>query len=519
MARVALGTGRWTRLAIALQVAAVALLAASAAVLATWLSGRPGLRVRADVTAARRNTLDAVLARIAEKLPQRATVEVFFRPMTGPFGPAVSDAQTRMRELLFVASNQFPDRLQVIEHNLADVSAAAQRLQELGVQEPNVVVVQCGEGRKVLKLLRDLVTIDPGDPQLRVPPRVESFRGEQALGEALLEVSLGARPRVYFAHGHGERDPFEREINGLAELRAALVSDGFDVERWEPAKTPAIPEDCDVLALVDPRQLYPAEVIEAIAAYVEGGGRLFVAPSRDENVLDGTGTAGELLRRFGVLVQSGFAAQPRRNAFGQYMTGAKDNAVLALPSESLSARHPITEPLQRLGIPLQNVAGARVFRTATAPTGGRIDTLAETPAESWLDLPDAQGLQDWRYDREGGELPGPLAIAVAVELAPLAAAPAEGELAERPVGRAVAFGSAEVLSNGPFAFARDFALNAFNWLAARDWRVSVRPRDRDRRQLDLVNTNALSTLNRVATFGLPGLCALLGCALAWRRRR
>lgn len=519
LGRVAVGTGRWTRLSIALQVLAVVLLAASAAAIATWLSGRPGLRLRADVTAARRNTLDPVLAGIAQELPQRATIEVFFRALPGPFGAAVDDAQTRTRELLFVASNQFPDRLQVIDHDLADVSAAGQRLQELGVQEPNVVVVQCGEGRKVLKLLRDLVTIDPGDPQLRVPPRVESFRGEQALGEALLEVSLGARPRVLFAHGHGERDPFEREIDGLAELRAALVSDGFEVERWEPAETPAVPEDCDVLALVDPRQRYPDEVLEAIATYVEDGGRVFVVPSRDEKVLDGAGTCGELLRRFGVLVQPGFAAQPRRNVFGQYVAGAKDNAVLALPSDNLSARHAITEPLQRLGIPLQNVAGARAFRAGTSPVGGRIDTLAETPAESWLDLPDAQGLQDWSFDREDGELPGPLVIAVAVELAPLSSAPAEGELAPRSVGRAVAFGSAEVLSNGPFAFARDFALNAFNWLAERDWRVSVRPRDRDRRQLDLVNTKALSTLHRVAAFGLPGLCALLGCALAWRRRR
>jgi hypothetical protein len=519
MARVALGTGRWTRLSIGLQVLAVVLLAAAAGALATWLSGRPGLRWRADVTATRRNTLEPALARIVEQLPAPATIEVFFRPAIEPFAQAMNDAQQRTRELLFVASNQFADRIRVVQYDANDVAATNQRLQELGVQEANVVVVQCGEGRKVLKLLRDLVRLDPGNPQMRIPPRVESFRGEQALGEALLEVSRGERPRILFAHGSGERDLDQRELGGLAELRAALVSDGFEVESWEPGSPPSVPEGCDVLALVDPRTPYPPEVLDAIEAYVHAGGRLFVAPSRDGAVLDGAGTAGELLRRFGVLVHPGFVAQPRPNVLGQYVEGAKENAVLAISSAGLSPRHAITEPLNRLGVPLQNVAGARAFRAGSAPAEGRIDTLVETAAGSWLDLPDAQGLHDWRFDRELGELPGPLAIGLAVELAPGEPAPAEGELAPRRAGRVVAFGSAEVLSNGPFPYARDFVLNAFNWLVERDWRVSVRPRDRDQRQLDLVNTRALSTINRVASFALPGVCALLGIALAWRRRR
>jgi ABC-type uncharacterized transport system len=521
MARVALGTSRWTRLAIGLQVAAIVLLAAAAAVLATWLAGRPGLRWRADLTATQRNTLDPALARIVAQLPEPATIEVFWRPVSEPFWrELVEDAQQRTSELLFVASNQFSDRLKVIDHAFTDVAAANQRLQELGVQEPNVVVVQCGKGRKVLKLLRDLVRVDPGNAQMRTPPRIESFRGDQALGEALLEVSRGERVRVLFAHGHGERDPFARELGGLSELRAALVSDGFEVENWDPEKTPDVPADCGVLALVDPRQPYPPAVLDAIEAYVSGGGRLFAVPSRANEVLDGAGTEGELLRRFGVLVQPGFAAQPRPNVFGQLVEGdSRVNPVLAIPNTGLSPRHPITEPLQRLGFALQNVAGARTFRSGQAPPEGRMDTLVETPTESWLDLPDAQGVQDWRFNRERGELPGPLTIALAVELAASGEAPPANELAPRRAGRVVAFGSAEVLSDGPFPYARDFALNAFNWLAERDWRLNVQPRDRDQRKLDLVNTHALSTINRVATFGLPGLCALLGCFLAWRRRR
>jgi len=521
MARIALGTGRWTRLGIGVQVLAVVLLAAAATALATWLAGRPGLRWRADVTATGRNTLDPVLAQIIERLPERATIEVFFRAMPEPLRAAASDAQQRMAELLFVAQNQFPERLRVVQHDLSDVTAAAQRLQELEVQEANVVVVQCGQGRKVLKLLRDLARLDLGNPVLKVPPRVESFRGDEALGEALLEVSRGDRPRILFAHGHGERDPYDSEVGGLGELRSALAADGFEVAWWEPGEDPRLPADCDVLALVDPRQAYTREELDAVATFVEAGGRLFVAPSRAGELLDGPGSTGELLRRLGIVVEPGFAAQLRPNALGEYVDGLKENAILFVASDGLDSRHPVSEPLHRLGYTLQNVAGARTFTRGTPPQGGRVDALVATPRESWLDLPDAQGEHDWRYDPRRGERAGPLAIAMAVEFPPLSGgAGAEGgELQPRRWGRVLAFGSAEALGNGSLRFSRDFLLNAFNWLAERDWRLNVRPRDLDRRQLDLVNTRALSIVNRIAFMGLPGAFALIGLALAWRRRK
>jgi hypothetical protein len=519
VARVAQGTGRWTRLGIAAQVLVVVLLSGAAAALATWLAGRPGLRLRLDVTATGRNTLDPALAGIVERLPEPVTIEVFFRPMREPLRAPAGEAQQRMAELLFVASNQFPGQLRVVQHDLRDVAAAAQRLQELEVQEDNVVVVTCGTNRKVLRLFRDLARLDPGNAMMKVPPRLEGFRGGEALGEALLEVSRGERPRILFAHGHGERDPYDSEVGGLAELRSALSADGFEVAWWEPGEDPQVPDDCDVLAIVDPRQPYTREELEAIAVWVEGGGRLLVAPSRSDDVLDGPGSAGELLRRFGIVVERGFAAQLRRNALGQFVDGIKECAILFLPTEGLSPRHPVTEPLHRLGYALQNLPGARAFRRGTAREDGRIDALVETPRESWLDLPDAQGKHDWVFTPDRGERAGPLAVAMAVEFPPPGADLTGGADQARPWARVLALGSAEGMGNGPFPFARDLLLNGFNWLAERDWRLNVRPRDQDVRQLDLVNTGALAVVNRVAFLALPGLFALLGVLVALMRRR
>lgn len=523
MADLARGTGSGTRLAIATQVVLVVLLAALAAGLATWLAGRPGLRVRWDATAANRNTLDPVLAGIVERLPERVTIEVFFRPVPGPAREAVQDAQQRMGDLLLVARNRYPELLSLIEHDLSDLSRAGRRLQELGVQGDNVVVVLRGDQKVVLRLERDLARFDPGNAVMKVAPRLESFLGDEALGEALLAVTRGEAPSILFSTGHGERDPFDTEVGGLGQLQSALAADGFSVGTWDPGLDASIPASCDVLALVDPLQPIRDEVLDEVRRYVEGGGRLFVVPSHLDATLDGPGTLGALLRGLGIVVQPGYVAQMRPNAMGQMVQGQEENAILFVPNDGFDARHEVTESLRRLGAQLPNVAASRAFSKGTTPTAGRLDALVVAPPDTWCDLPDARGKHDWRFDAERERPRGPIVLAMALEFPPRGVDAGErgedGEPLERKVARVVAFGSAEAMGNGPFQFTRDFLLNSFNWLTERDWRLNVRPRDPDRRRIDLVNTNALAVINRVATLGLPALVALLGIVVAWRRRR
>jgi hypothetical protein len=516
------GASRAARLSIALQVAALVLLCAGAAGLVTWLAGRPGLHARVDLTATERNTLDPVLASILEDLPETAEVEVFFRAVPEPMRQAAAEAQSRTSELLFVARNEFPTRLRVIEHDLRDVARAGARLSELGVQADNVVVVSIGGRRAVLHLARDLARFTPGDVQRRIAPTLESFVGDRALGEALLSLSSGERMKIYFAHGSGERDPYESGTGGLNDLRAALTADGFDVAWWEPGTPPRVPEDCGVLAVVDPRQAWTAEVLEAVRAWMRAGGRLFVAPSRDDALAAQPGSTTDLLRSFGIDVAPGFVAQLKPDALGNFSDGSQECAFLYVPSEGFSARHPVSEPLARLGASLRGLPLVRAFGRVEAPAGAAREALLTSSPETWRDLPDARGNYDWRY-QAGHERPGPYALAEACEFPPpdlVTAPPAPGDgFAERPRSRVIAFGSPDALANQALAASRDLVLNAFNWLAARDWRLNVRPRDPDRRRVDLESTTVLSQVKNVAFLGLPGVFAVIGIAVAFRRRR
>ena len=83
----------------------------------------------------------------------------------------------------------------------------------------------------------------------------------------------------------------------------------------------------------------------------------------------------------------------------------------------------------------------------------------------------------------------------------------------------IVIGSPEFLSSRLLATNKDFALNAFNWLAAREYRLSVAPREDQRRTLDVRQSTNLLTLRSLALFLLPGLCVILGLFTWYMRRR
>lgn len=514
------GIGLWSRKSIALQVFGVVALAALGAGLLTYLASMPSLRARIDLTAVGKNTLDETLGGLIDALPDKVTVDVFFRPVDAPLTRVGAEAQSRMAELLFVARNQFPAKLRVVEHDLSDVSKVAIRMRELGIEEDNVVVLTRNDDKVVLRLLRDIARVDPGNPALHVEPSLESFRGEEAMGNALLRLSIDEQPRIAFTVGHGERDLYdvEKSLN-LGRLRAALVSDGFFTDRWDSTQTPEIPAETRVLAIVDPSQPFTPGEVERIVKFVESGGRLLVATSTHAAAFGVAGSAEELLARFGIQTAAGFVAMPVPDGFGGWRTGLEQCGTIVVAGSNLELRHPITESLARsearVGLP-----NTRAFAALGAkPKNSVLIDLLRSPELAWRDLPTQGGRGDWKFDSRLEEA-GPFALAMALAFPPAGSELDQPDInAERKAARVVALGSPDALSNDALARNRDFALNTFNWLAQRDRRLVIRPRAFERRVLDVRNSTALTRLNVVAWGVLPGSFALLGFLIALRRRR
>lgn len=509
------GTGLWSRKAIALQVAFVVVLAAAGAVLLSYLASLSALRARIDLTATASNTLDATLASLVEKLPEQVSIESFFRPVDPPLTQVGAEAQAKTVELLSVARSQFPDKLRVEQHDLTDVAKVAVRMQELGLEEDNVVVVTCGSRKVVLRLLRDLARVDPGNPTTKTEPTL-AYLGEQALGSALLRASIDEEPRVLFTAGHGERDLEDaRGAGGLGRLAAALAADGVSVGRWDGTREPEIPAGTRVVAIVDAQQPFSEAELATVQRFVDAGGRLLATPSSNPNAFGAPLGAEDLLSRYGIVVASGFVAVPVFDGFGGQRMGLEQCGTVVVSGPYLDRYHPVTQPLWSAGsrVVLSNVralaAGPR------KPVNAKLIDVLRSPDPSWRDLPLAGGRGDWKYDQRIEEL-GPFAVAVALSFA---AKDDGGDDGERRDARILALGSSSALGNDQFAASRDLALNAFNWLAQREHRLVIQPRQVEARRLDLGSTRALAAINFVAFGALPGLCALLGIVIALRRRK
>ena len=530
------GVSFWTRLSIGAVVALSLVLFAAASGLITWLAERPGLRARFDLTASRRNTLDPVLADIVAKLPDLATIEVFFKPMPQHIAQAGTEAQGRMRDLLIVLQNAAPDRIKLIDHSGEDLVAAREALSRLRVDgdEFGLIVVHRGANRARLELFKDIAELDFGNPSpdRYVPARLAHFRGEEALATALKRVSADQRPKLYFTTGHGERELYAAaasqggENRDLGALASALVSDGFEIERFDGRGTP-VPADCAALSIVDPTQALSDPELGAIAAYVDGGGRLLVTASHRDP--DGPGSTRALAARFGVDIGLGYVAEPVPGPNGLMVGMPACANLFGTGPTALSVRHPVTESLAKFGRTVLSQL-ARPLARGAPPSNATLSELLRSSDSSWIDLPDADGVHDWRPDQERENCGKRFPLAFAVELRP-AATPGPGsasgsgqasgpgsESDAAKQGRVLVLGSPEALSSSAMETNADFALNAYNWLAAREYRLGVAPRNETRRVLDVRQGDNLVQLRAIALFLMPGLCLLLGL-LTWQMRR
>jgi hypothetical protein len=527
-------SSRAERIWIGLRSALAVVLAVGAAVLASDLAD--WRYVRLDLTAARANTVDPAVLDVLDGLPEPVAVDVFLRPLKAPYDAVFARARDHLLEWLAVVQQSRRARVEVRVHDPRDFEATQERLRELRTEGTNKVVLSCGERRDELELFGELCTVDWGNPSdeltLRylveqgIPgvvdrnwrsglpyraPRLQAFLGEELLTEALLKISSGRAPKVYFAKGHGEPPLEGADPEGLARLHAALERDGFAPAEWDPAVQPNVPADCEVLALIGARQPYQERTRAAIAAYAEAGGRVLAAPHLSELDEERAGGIAELLGAspFGVRTRKGLVCQPFVGYAGEKVDGSEQCAWLLIDERGMQPGHPLTEPMRARGRRVQFTYTPSFDTEGLQTDSGLVLPLVSSPLDSWRDLDG-----DFRFNPAKGERRERHTLVTAKELR--GGPGADGAPAR---GRLVAVASAFFFTDASLDVNRDFALNAFNWLAEREYGVRVAPLARSESFLDVQRSRARPVLTYGLFFGLPGVCALAGLVVFLRRRQ
>lgn len=497
-----------------LRLGAGALLFSTLAIVALYfvlgLSEQPSLRWRFDLSEVRRNSLDPSTEALLGKLDEEVIVHTFFRREGRPEDGAAEVARGRVLDLFLVASKLAPTQFKFRIHDLSDIAAAGAEMQRLGTNAVNTIVFEQADRHVVQKLVPDYCEL--GRDQLD-PTRftVLSFRGEEALVDGLLKVSAENRPRVYFSEGHGELlldGDGSLEPEGAGLLGRVLSVDGFDVGAWNGALNGPLPETADILAIVGPSDPFSVDEMAMVREFVDRGGRLFV--TLGARSFDGPGSPGAILAQFGMLPRPGLVCIPTLSQdFGGTTMGLPACAQFQIEGPGLNSSHPITKPIWELARKVAALS-TRSFERGATPAGGSLqDLLVQRNQYTWRDLPGPKGERyDYRLSM-GTERIESVSIAMAAEY-PVGDADEEA--------RIVGIGAESMASNSLFFANEDFLKNCFNWLADRDFNVRVAFKQNERTVIDVLRGTEIIWLRRVAWYGLPGLLALVGMLLAWRRR-
>ena len=458
---------------------------------------------RYDLTQHRRYSLSPETLAYLKTLTSPVRIVVTLTPNSdnADVAQAYRDVSALLLEYTYATEADANRRITV---EYLDVYQQRREADQLGIVQPDTIVLLCGDRRRTVTLAEIY----------RLKGTVKTaFRGEEAFTAAILDVSSPGKKKIYFLTGHGELNPEDVDpVKGLSLLRDELRARNFDVDRLELTEGGKVPADAALLVAVAPQGPYTPAEEEQLRQYLgAGAGRMIV-------LLEPAQAFGlsNLLLDWGILVDDDLI----------YDTGA-DNMTEEgdLIVRNFNAKHPITQTLLERLMPLR-IGPARSLR----PDPGRklgndltVTTLAVTSESAWGEVsyrlhtaPEYNPGYDIKNNRPGLEPPNHLAVAIASERV---TARAGLDFSVRG-GRLVVFGTGDMIANNRIAGPANLNvfLGAVNWTVDRDTQFNIPARPVESFSLSL-SAGELARLRRSLLFALPGAALLLGFVVYWTRRR
>ena len=383
-----------------------------------------------------------------------------------------------------------------------DVYQRRRDAEQLGIDQPNSILVLSGDRRRLVSL-GEIYRVEDGQKK--------DFRGEQAMTAAILDVCSPDKKKIYFLAGHGELQPTDVDPQrGLSSLSDELRLRNFSIEVLELPARKKIPEDAALLIAVAPQGPFSKLEQELLRQYLSASaGRLILLlpPGRAHGLED-------LLLDWGVLVDDDLVCDVAPNA----MT---EQGELIL---SAFSKHPITQTLidyNNLKLTIGPARSVRPDPGASPGNGLTVTTLAATSVTAW-------GEVSYRLNRAPQFNPG-TDIRALPGMEPkdrLGVAVASERVSVRDNlpfsvrgGRLVVFGTGDLIANNRIAevASQNIFHSAVNWLVDRDTQLRVPARPIERFQISL-SASDTAHLRYALWFALPGATLLLGLIVYWTRR-
>ena len=302
-------------------------------------------------------------------------------------------------------------------------------------------------------------------------------------------------------HNHGDASSQHVQMpdHGIGRLRRALEAQGYAVRKVVLATQPAVPRECQVLVVANPRTTFLPAESAGIEAHLRGGGSLlamfdlgFVLESR----------LATLVGQLGVSLPQEAVVDP----LSHY---ASDSEMVAVTGYEAG---PLTRNLSMTFFP-----GARPLVPTTPAAGIKITPLFASSRDSYTRPVLAAGVRDAdaasKPAAPAPSGPGPRLLAVT----------AEGHLpgadAGAPPLRVVIVGDGDFASNSflPYLANSDLALSMVRWLVREERTTSVASRIPVPAMI-LLSGAQMRTIFLAVEVLLPLAMFALGMLMWWRRR-
>lgn len=382
---------------------------------------------------------------------------------------------------------------------MRDLTRARELLTQYKFGVENVVVVDY-QGRSKVVSTADMAEYDNSGMLQGQPPTLKSFSGEQAITNALLEVSETKQNVVRFLQGQGQPD-----INGdrLSTLKTYLERQNLKVETANLLEIPAIPAVPQVVVLLGTQFDLSDREIGMLRDYWNAQGRLIVALEPSAN----TPRLNAFVTSLGIRPQDDRVEATITLSPG--LTGLVNTAVAAfLPGTPVTSR--IAGVTTRMAGASQSLA---LLNSEGQVQGIKLQPVLQAVEGFWGETEYSGGPEAPVYFDPQKDHGPPVFIGALAEKGGVADARVQVENA-----RALVVGNSGFLIDETLSEANlDFFLNTVNWMIDRNEMIGIAPKTPQMFSLNL-DQDTISRIAMVVMVLIPLASAALGL-LVWALRR
>lgn len=447
--------------------------------------------------------------RVLDSLKGKLRITVFFSPNT----PITNDVENLLTEYQYAAKGKID-----VEHVNPEVnfSRAKELFDKYKVVTDESMLILDYEGRNKTVKASEMAEMDQSGTSMGEAPRVTSFKGEQAVSSAIVDLSEGKKNIIGYVLGHKEPPIAEAGPSLMAPeqqpagspisvLKTFIENENIKLQELNLFNVDAIPPDMKAIMIVGPQYDFSDREITLLRDFWGKQGRilLLLDPSAKTPKLDA------FLNDLGVRVNDD-------RLMAMVRTGIEEVARVRDVVGRFLGDSPITKRLADVRAPFVGGTCSLTLEPQRAQSvGAQVQPLIQAEKGYWGEVDyNSDDPAKLEFDQKRDHA-APLTIAASVEKGG-----SGDERVRMNSSRMVVVSNALFVQDNALTQeqqALDFVSGSLNWLMSREQMIGIAPKVPNPLTFTL-NESELRNLRWLVLVLIPLVPAIIGSAVWWRRR-